>query len=208
VFQPGRPALNANQILMGHLSNEQAETVLEAGQRFRDLPLAIDDSSALSVGEIGARCRSINAKYERAGKRLRFVVIDYLKFIRASERYRGQRYLEVGEITGGLKALAKDLGVAVILLCQLNRETEKAQDRRPELSHLRDSGEIEQDADVVMFLYREAYYLTKDEDALRRDDVKNKLEIIIAKQRMGACGTIEVFCHPGASALRNVGEAS
>jgi replicative DNA helicase len=149
-------------------------------------------------------------RFERAGKKLEFIVVDYLKFIRASDRYRGHRNLEVGEITGGLKSLAKDIGIAVILLCQLNRETEKTSDRRPELAHLRDSGEIEQDADVVLFLFREAYYLQNDPngDPSRLAEVQNILEIICAKQRMGPTGTVQVFCHPGASAIRDLGRAA
>ncbi len=204
VFVAGSP-LNANRILNGTLNVPDAERAFDAGRRFRDLPLVIDDSASLTVGEIRARTLTMKARFERAGRRLTFIVLDYLKFIRATDRYRGQRHLEVGEITAGLKALAKDVGIVVILLCQLNRETEKAADRRPELAHLRDSGEIEQDADVVLFLYREAYYLNNDPgaDPQRLADVANRLELIIAKQRMGPTGRVAVFCHPGASAVRD-----
>ena len=135
-------------------------------------------------------------------------MIDYLKFVRASDRYRGQRVYEVGEITAGLKALAKDLGVCVVLLAQLNRAVEQRADKRPELSDLRESGDIEADADVVLLLFREAYYLKDkaDPDSMARLlACENALEIIIAKCRMGAVGVVETFCHPGASAVRDRG---
>jgi replicative DNA helicase len=194
--------VSAANILQNQLSESQRAGVYLAQREFRNLPLLIDDSSGLTVGEVSARTRSWQSRCERAGKKLSFIVIDYLKFLRASERYRGQRHYEVGEITGGLKGLAKDLGVAVVLLVQLNREVEKTTDKRPELAHLRESGDIEADADVVLLLFREAYYLAMTDDSRLRD-VEHKLEIIVAKQRMGQTGVVQVFCHPGASALRN-----
>jgi len=206
-FVVGAGAVNASQVLAGQLPDTDAERAINAGRMFRDLPLMLEDSSNLSVGEIRARTYTAKNRFEQAGQKLKFIILDYLKFIRATERYRGQRNLEIGEITAGLKALAKDLGIAVILLCQLNRETEKTTDRRPELAHLRDSGEIEQDADVVLFLFREAYYHANDPkaDQVRAAEVQNLLEIICAKQRMGPTGTITVYCHPGASAVRDLG---
>jgi replicative DNA helicase len=201
--------LTASQIMQNDLSDDEAARVMACQAMLKDLPLLIDDSSNLTVGEVGARVRSWKNRLERRGKKLSFIVIDYLKFLRASERYRGQRHYEVGEITAGLKALAKDLGIAVILLVQLNREVEKTNDKRPELSHLRESGDIEADADVVLLLYREAYYLLNS----RKDDpevieklraCENKLEIIVAKQRMGSTGSIELQCHAGASAVRDL----
>lgn len=126
------------QIINNQLSDYEAERVLEHEFEFRSLPLFIDDSSTLTVGEIGARTRSFADRSERNGKKLEYIVIDYLKFVRASERYRGQRHYEVGEITAGLKALAKEIGIVVILLAQLNREVEKRNDKRPELSDLRE----------------------------------------------------------------------
>lgn len=194
--------ITGSQILQNQLTEHQAEAVFMAEREMKNLPLLIDDSSNLTVGEVAARARAWRNRCERAGKRLEFIVIDYLKFLRASERYRGQRHYEVGEITAGLKSLAKDLGIAVILLVQLNREVEKTADKRPELSHLRESGDIEADADVVLLLYREAYYLAMADDP-RHDDVKNELEIIVAKQRMGQTGSVSVFCHPGANAVRD-----
>lgn len=207
IFGTGR--LTANQILQDVLNDADATHVAEAERAIRDLPLKIDDSSSLTVGEVGARARTMRNQFAREGKQLGFIIIDYLKFLRASERYRGQRHYEVGEISGGLKSLAKDLEIPVILLVQLNREVEKRQDKRPELSDLRESGDLEADADVVMLLYREAYYLAneaqKDDDrAARLQEVQYKLEIIIAKQRMGPVGSVDVFCHPPSSAVRDM----
>jgi replicative DNA helicase len=107
--------------------------------------------------------------------------------------------------TTGLKALAKDLSIAVVLLVQLNREVEKTSDKRPELAHLRESGDIEADADVVLLLFRAEYYFAFTNDN-RLPEVENEMDVIIAKQRMGQTGVVKVFCHTGASALRNLGQ--
>jgi replicative DNA helicase len=195
--------ISASQILQNDLTDHQAESIHYAEREMRSLPLLVDDSSSLTIGEISARVRAWRSRFERVGKRLQFIVIDYLKFLRASERYRGQRHYEVGEITAGLKMLAKDLGIAVILLVQLNREVEKRAEKRPELSDLRESGDIEADADVVLLLYREAYYLAMADDP-RQADVANDLEIIIAKQRMGPTGSLRAFCHVASNAVRDV----
>lgn len=215
VFQHGDHALSSGQILNGKVSERQAEDTMEGAKSFAELPIEIDDSSSMTVGEVTARTRSLADKFARKGRKLDLIIIDYLKFVRASDRYKGQRHYEVGEISSGLKGLAKDLGIAVVLLAQLNREVEKRANKRPELSDLRESGDLEADADVVIFLYREAYYLQANEPApgseehLKwQDDMArchNKLEMIIAKQRMGPTGSVEVFCHPGASALRDLG---
>jgi replicative DNA helicase len=156
------------------------------------------------VGEISARARSWQSRCERQGKKLAFIVIDYLKFLRSSDRYRGQRHYEVGEITSGLKALAKDLDIAVVLLVQLNRDVEKTADKRPDLAHLRESGDIEADADVVLLLFRPAYYSAMTND-IHLPAAQNEMEIIIAKQRMGQTGIVKVLCNTRASALRNLG---
>src|SRR5690606_1944008 len=116
--------------------------------------------SGLSVQQILARARQVRTSFERRGRRLSVIMVDHLGLVRPSQRYAGSRVQEVAEITAALKVAAKELGVAVVLLCQLSRQTEQraSNDRRPQLADLRDSGAIEQDADVVMGLYREAYY--------------------------------------------------
>lgn len=161
---------------------------------------------------------SAPATRRRLAKRgvvLRVVGIDYLKFLKATDRYRGQRPYEVGEITSGLKAIAKEQEVCILLLAQLNRGIEAEKDKRPDLHHLRESGDIEADADVVMFLFREAHYIEKsaqfkaaEPDALAQHAAAtNKLEVIIAKNRNGPTTTTHLFCDIGASAVRNAGRS-
>ncbi|MFG1299469.1 DnaB-like helicase C-terminal domain-containing protein [Xanthobacter sp. V3C-3] len=206
-FRHGSP-ITSKAIFEGHLDAHQMQEVEKSASDLAGLNLLIDTSAGLSVGEILARTRSAADEMKARGARLRVVVIDYLKFVRASDRYRGQRVYEVGEITAGLKALAKDLGVCVVLLAQLSRAVEQRADKRPELSDLRESGDIEADADVVLLLFREAYYLkdkTDPDSMARLLACENALEIIIAKCRMGAVGVVETFCHPGASTVRDRG---
>ncbi|MCP1848933.1 MULTISPECIES: DnaB-like helicase C-terminal domain-containing protein [unclassified Bradyrhizobium] len=189
----GRSSLQripSGHILKGRLSESDVNMV-----RLSDLPLYIDDTSSLSVGEVSARTRSLAERAQREGRRLGFIVIDYLKYLKASSQYRGQRRYEIGEICGGLKSLAKELNIVVILLAQLNREVEKRDDKRPQLSDLRESGDIEADADTVLFLFREEYYLSKLEPKpgtpehmewqTKIESCHNRLEIIVAKQRSG-----------------------
>lgn len=136
---------------------------------------------------------------ERLGKPLALVVVDHIGLIRPSKRYSGNRVQEMTEISSGLKGLAKELGIPVVGLSQLNREVEKRVDKRPQLSDLRESGSIEQDADVVLGLYREAYYLEHKADLTDPEidnlsRLRNVLEIEILKQRGGPTTRIECFC--------------
>lgn len=178
----------------------------EAVRAAEALPFELDFATRLSVAEIGIRIAALRKKME-----VRVVAIDYLKFLKATDRYKGQRVYEVGEITAGLKEIAKEQGVCIVLLCQLNRGVEGQSDKRPDLQHLRESGDIESDADVVMFLYREAYYIERSPE-YRAGNVdaqaefsaaRTKLECIIAKNRNGPCGTVELYCDIGSSAIRN-----
>lgn len=214
MFGPGQP-IKSGHIFNGRVSEKQFERMTDVAKTFGTLPLHIDDSSNMSVGEISARTRALADSFARQGKRLEFIFIDYLKFIKATDRYRGQRHYEVAEISAGLKSLAKDLNIAVVLLAQLNREVEKREDKRPQLSDLRESGDLEADADVVIFLYREEYYhaMRKPKESDREafnewlceaDKIANKLSIMIEKQRMGPTGAIEAFCDVGASAIRDL----
>jgi replicative DNA helicase len=198
--------ITSKQIYEGQLDARQMQRVEDAASALTALPLIIDSSPMLTVGEINARTRSATDNLRHQGVELRVVVIDYLKFVRASERYRGQRVYEVGEITAGLKALAKDLGICVVLLAQLNRAVEQRQDKRPELSDLRESGDIEADADIVLLLFREAYYLkdkSDPESLARLAACEEEIEIIVAKCRMGSTGAVRAYCNPGASVIRN-----
>ena len=142
------------------------------------------------------------------------VIVDHMHIVKPSNRYSGARVNEVGEISAALKALAKELDVPVIALAQLSRALESRDDKRPTMADLRDSGTIEQDADAIIFVYREAYYLERstganaEQEAVRIDrliDVKDQLEAIIAKQRNGPTGTVKLFCDIACNAVRDLG---
>lgn len=203
-----RAPLSFKDIIDGKkLSDEQMDRLEASTAELAALPLEIDLSSTLTVSEIAARTRTLADQMKKRGVKLGAIFIDYLKFVKASDRYRGQRVYEVGEITGGLKALAKDMDICVVLLAQLNRQVEARQDKRPELSDLRESGDIEADADVVMLLFRESYYLTDKVDAESQAKLaacENTLEIILAKNRNGPTRTIHSFCDVASSAVRNL----
>ena len=147
-----------------------------------DMNVFIDDTAGISVGEIRAKCR----KLASSPNGLDLVVIDYLTIIQGSSKYAGNRQQEVSEISRSLKTMALELGVPVIALAQLSRNVEGRKDQRPILSDLRESGAIEQDADIVSFLYREDY--GKYEETPDSD-----VELIIAKHRNGPTGTIDLL---------------
>lgn len=165
---------------------------------FQNPFLQIDQTGRLNIDQLCARARRMHRQ-----KNIGLIVVDYLQLLSGAKRSRDNRHVEVGEITGGLKALAKDLNIPVLALSQLSREVEKRDDKRPQLSDLRESGSVEQDADVVVFLYREEYYLNQHqpkENAPGRAtwegemrDAKGKAELIIAKQRHGPIGSVDVM---------------
>lgn len=194
-------------------SDAYAGAMEEVLPRFGSLPLEIDDRSSLTPAKLEAAARRMRADFARRGITLGVLVVDYLQLMKAGDRYRGDRNNEVSELSAAMKALAKDLGVAVVLLSQLSRGPEARPDKRPMLSDLRDSGSIEQDADTVIFLYREAYYLGKneetdpDKEAKRLDALQRYghiLEAIIAKQRNGPTGTVKLFYDAPSSAIRDL----
>ncbi len=201
------------QIRAGQVEEWQCERVAQAALDFRALPLWIDDTPGLTAGQIVSRTRRKKAQMEDDGHALDLVVIDHVHLVQASQRYAGNRTAEVTEISGAIKALAKDLDVAVLVLCQLNRGNENREDKRPQLSDLRDSGALEQDADVVIFLHRESYYLErqKGKDAAaeherldRLSACENTMDIAIAKQRQGPITIATVFCDIGRNAIRDL----
>jgi replicative DNA helicase len=200
------------KIQKGELTKEQAEAVVVASRQLRELPLRIDQQDGLTVSQIASRARKHNHFLARRGKRLGAVFIDHLHLIRPTSRYAGNRVGEVTEISGALKSLAKELDVAVVALAQLNRAVEARAIQRPTLADLRDSGSIEQDADTIIFLFREAYYLQHPISSDQAEDdkrigrlmqVQNELEANVAKQRSGPVGAVRLFCNIGANAIRN-----
>lgn len=181
------------------LSDAALVRLQEASEVCANIPIWIEQQPSLTLSQISARARQMKLKAERRGLPFAALIIDHIGLICPSKRYSGNRVQEMTEISSGLKGLAKELGIPVLGLSQLNREVEKRQDKRPVLSDLRESGSIEQDADVVLGLYREAYYLEHKAD---RTDVEedrlvrclNTLEIEILKQRSGPTIRVECFC--------------
>jgi len=190
----------------GEIRNDEFDRIFETSRHLYSLPLFIDDSPALTLPALRTRARRLKRQHG-----LSLIVVDYLQLMQGPPgRRQENRVQEVSEITRGLKAVAKELDVPVLALAQLSRQTEQRDDKRPQLSDLRESGSIEQDADVVMFIYREEYYLAREKPSQRvtettekfnermaayedrLEDVRNKAEIIVAKQRHGPIGTVEL----------------
>ncbi len=193
------------------LSEWDIQRLEEARQKNLKLPITIDDQPGLSASEIRSRVKRHIERLDAAGQRLDVVIIDHLGKVKASDRYAGHKVHETGEKTNAFAEMGKELDVAVIAAHQLNRGVEGRENKRPGLSDLRDSGDVEQDAETVMFLYRPAYYLQQRVDGVTKDDerkqllseVAHDLEAIIAKNRNGACGTVEMFIDIGSNAVRD-----
>lgn len=199
-FDDGGEVLSYRRISEGvGLSDRDFDRLRKARQRLSSLALKIEQQPGLTLAQIAARARRRQTFMAKTGRPLRLIVIDHIGIIRPSDRYRNNRVMEVGEISVGLKVLAKDLGVAVMALSQLSRGVEGREDKRPSLSDLRDSGSIEQDADLVIGLYRESYYLERKanrtpEEENRLLDAQEELEAEILKQRQGPTGRVPLFC--------------
>ena len=173
--------INATRIANGTLNDDELGVILNALDGLAKRQLIIDDTGGLPLSELRMRAKRITHKYD-----LGLIVIDYIQLMQGSKETWGNRVQEVSEISRGLKALARELDIPVLALSQLNRSVELRAEKKPQLSDLRESGSLEQDADIVMFLYRDEYY--------NRDDVDNQnvADLIIAKNRNGATGTIKL----------------
>lgn len=199
-------------LIAGRLTDDQEDAAAAALEKYAALPILLDDATGLTMAEIRAKTETMLEDAQDRGCPLGLLVIDHLGKVKPSARYAGNRNNEIGEVTDGLKALAREFDLAVVLLSQLSRQVESREDKRPVLADLRDSGNIEQDADAVMFLHRPAYYLERAEptDPDKRidwqadlDACRNKGELAIAKQRNGPCATIDIFMDMACSAVRN-----
>ena len=185
----------SNDIRRGRISDEQFDQFLETSKNIAELPLFIDETPAISIAAMSNRARRIKRLHG-----LDMIVVDYIQLMKGTFNNKDGRVQEISEITQGLKAIAKELSVPVVALSQLSRAVEQRDDKKPQLSDLRESGSIEQDADVVMFVYREAYYLERKEPRpatvehaewqAKMNEVSNLAEIIIGKQRHGPTGNI------------------
>ena len=186
--------IKSNDIRRGKISEDQFDKFIETSKDIAELPLYIDETPAITIAALSNRARRIKRLYG-----LDLVVVDYIQLMRASN-FKDGRVQEISEITQGLKALAKELSVPVLALSQLSRAVEQRDDKKPQLSDLRESGSIEQDADVVMFVYRESYYIERKEPRpatvehaewqAKMNEVSNLAEIIIGKQRHGPTGNV------------------
>ena len=202
----GKGRIESDRLRRGDIGEEDWPLVVRASQELGALPLFIDDTPALSIAALRTRARRL-----KRTQGLDMLVVDYLQLLRGTgQQSQINRVQEITEITQGLKAMAKDLHVPVLALSQLSRAVESREDKRPMLSDLRESGSIEQDADVVMFVYREEYYLSRSIPTQREGEAKekfdlryqewfqrcqsvhNKAEVIIAKQRHGPIGNVHL----------------
>jgi len=191
--------IKSDDIRRGKVTESEINRYIETSRNIYNLPLYIDETPAITISTLSNRARRIKRLFG-----LSLIVVDYIQLMRApSSNNRGDnRVQEVSEITQGLKALAKELKVPVLALSQLSRAVESRDDKKPQLSDLRESGSIEQDADVVMFVYREAYYLENKQPKLgsiehaewqsKMNDVNGLADIILGKQRHGPTGTVKV----------------
>ncbi|RWD49225.1 MAG: replicative DNA helicase [Mesorhizobium sp.] len=188
----------SSKIRRGEISEMDFEKLVACSQTMQKIPLFIDQTGGISIAQLSARARRL--KRQRG---LDVIVIDYIQLMQGSSAKSSQnRVQEITEITTGLKALAKELAVPIIALSQLSRQVESRDDKRPQLSDLRESGSIEQDADVVMFVYREEYYLKNREPKPGTDEyikwenemneMRGKAEVIVAKQRHGPTGSVSL----------------
>lgn len=187
--------IEQNKLKTGRLEHNDWKKVNEAISELSDTNLFIEDASGITVSEIRAKCRRLAAQ----GPGLGLVVIDYLQLIQGSARYAGNRQQEVSEISRSLKTMAMELKVPVIALAQLSRSVELRENKRPIMSDLRESGSIEQDADIVMFLYRDDYY---NKSAAEQTNI-SITELIVGKHRNGSTGTIELLFERSMSNFRN-----
>ncbi|NJM82822.1 MAG: replicative DNA helicase [Tabrizicola sp.] len=186
----------SEQIRRGDMTEQEFRRFVEAAKALEACPLYIDDTPALPISQVAARARRLKRTHG-----LDVLIIDYLQLLKGTSK--DNRVQEVSEITQGLKAIAKELNIPVIALSQLSRQVENREDKRPQLSDLRESGSIEQDADVVMFVFREEYYREREKPADHElekmaqwqqimESVHGKAEVIIGKQRHGPIGTVEL----------------
>ncbi len=189
--------IRSNDIRRGKVSEKEFEQFIETSKNIYALPLYIDETPAITIAAISNRSRRIKRLFG-----LDLIVVDYIQLMRSAGVKEYNRVQEVSEITQGLKALAKELDVPVLALSQLSRQVEQRDNKKPQLSDLRESGSIEQDADVVMFVYRESYYLENKEPTLgsieyaewqqKMNEISGLAEIIVGKQRHGPTGNVKV----------------
>jgi replicative DNA helicase len=203
------------QVIARQMDRHQEEHFTRTALGLPDLPILYDDSAALMASEIHARTRQAKLDMQEKGKQLDVLIVDHMGKVRPTARYKGNKVNEVGEVSEAMATIAREENIAVLALHQLNRQVESRENKRPNLADLRDSGNVEQDADVVLFAYREAYYLeqkpegdeAKEREMARQarlEIVRNNLEILIAKNRRGETGVIHLFCDVGCNVVQDL----
>jgi len=202
--------ISGDKMRKAELNKEDFKKIAKVSSELENLNLVIDDNPILTISSLRARARRLKRLYD-----IDMIIIDYLQLMSGSQNVRNDgRVQEISEITRGLKAIAKELNIPIIALSQLSRQVEQREDKRPQLADLRESGTIEQDSDVVMFIFRESYYLERMEPIKKPDEQNDRYnerhqrwrelcesrynisEIIIAKQRHGPIGTIKTHFDP------------
>ena len=205
-------SISSEKIRRGQLNSNDFQKIVKSSQTLGDLSLYIDDSPNLSISALRTRARRLKRKHG-----LNAIVIDYLQLIRPSLSRPDNRVLEIAEMTRNLKSLAKELNIPVLCLSQLSRQVEQRDDKRPQLSDLRESGAIEQDADVVMFIYREEYYIERKEPSSGTEDyqkwqekmskIHNVAEVLVAKQRHGPIGKVTLHFEGSTTKFSNLSKS-
>lgn len=208
--QTGIPSFRMRR---GEINEHDFDRIADAARQLETLPLYIDETGGLSIAQLAARARRLKRQ-----NGLDLMVIDYIQLMHGTRRAQDNRVTEVTEITTRLKALAKELGVPILALSQLSRKVEDRDDKRPQLADLRESGSIEQDADVVLFVFREEYYVRNREPAagtephfawqVEMEAVHGKADIIIGKQRHGPTGTVTVAFEANVTRFSNAADES
>ena len=205
-------SISSEKIRRGQLNSNDLQKIVKSSQTLGDLSLYIDDSPNLSISALRTRARRLKRKHG-----LDAIIIDYLQLIRPTLARPDNRVLEIAEMTRNLKALAKELDMPVLCLSQLSRQVEQRDDKRPQLSDLRESGAIEQDADVVMFIYREEYYTERKEPSPGTEDyqkwqekmgkIHNVAEVLVAKQRHGPIGKVNLHFEGSITKFSNLSKS-
>jgi replicative DNA helicase len=199
-------------VLAGLVTEDDLAQIEWEQEHFAKFPFYLDDTPAMGMADIMVSARREAARFERAGQSLRLIVVDHAQIVKASSRYSGNRVNELGEVANAAKVMAKQLGCAVVLCSQLNRGLEGRDDKRPTLADLRASGEVEEAADAVLMIYREAYYVQKSTKYRENDvethqhfaRVKNMVEIGVEKSRQGSTGRATLWCDPARSIVSNL----